>query len=173
MVAVVKCACGADVPDEHGPLHPYMGAEAGCWRCFGDLQARLLEGGKAISLVADTYAAQHPANAGEDRRQRQSIAVHLVALCLHLAHGVPEDDLDRHRVLISARVLPSLGESGWPMLTPPTTWGPWNAVSLLALPTSVLQSATQEWTAQVWAAWAAEHSVVEGWSARVLGGGQP
>ena len=67
-----------------GPRHPYMPAHPGCWATFCSLEdwkARLT-GDEAVSIaqnLVDAYAAQHPGT--DDRRNRQSVAVHLMSLC--------------------------------------------------------------------------------------------
>jgi hypothetical protein len=53
-----------------------------------------LAANQAVSTVqhlVDSYAAQHPTSL--DRRNRQSVAVHLMSLCASLEKGVPGDRL--------------------------------------------------------------------------------
>lgn len=167
---MVQCGCGASVPDEDGPRHPYLTTEPGCWRRFGELQVRLLDHGSRPSVVVDAFAAQHAGNAEHERRQRQSVAIHLVALCLAVEHGVHDEDLHRLRGRTSARVLPLLDIDEWPALTPPNSWGPLNAASLLALPVDRLGDVVRGWPSQVWCGWAAYHDVVRTWAALLLAG---
>lgn len=169
---MVRCGCGAQVADGEGPRHPYMAAEPGCWSGFGELQVRLLSGGVEAPSVVDAYAAQHPGNAERERRQRQSVAVHLIVLCLSVEHGVRGSDLTRFRSNVSARVLPRLGVGEWPVLTPPAQWGDLNAVTVSASPDDRLGSAAREWSSQVWHAWSHQHDVVADWAALVLAGGR-
>lgn len=78
--------CGALVANVDGPVHTYVRSSAGCWRVFGEVQAD--ESARfgyppAHRLVVDAYMAQHPGD-GRDRRDRQSVYVHLIALCAAL-----------------------------------------------------------------------------------------
>ena len=87
----VRCfGCGALVLDVDGPTHDYMLAAPGCWALYCSLEdwkSHLAMPG-AVAVVqdlVDAYAAQHPAHA--DRRNRQSVAIHLMSLCLALERG--------------------------------------------------------------------------------------
>jgi hypothetical protein len=147
-----------------------MVAEPGCWHRFGLLQVRLLSVGLKDSVVVDAYAAQHPANAHRDRRQRQSVAVHLVALCLHHELGVGIADLLRLRGRTSSTVLPFLRVDDWPALTPPPSWGELNSLTVMSVPDRELPDAIREWPREVWRSWSAQHAVVRGWAEILLGG---
>lgn len=93
----VRCfGCGAAVADSPGPVHAYMLSVPGCWdlcSSLGDWKATLLasEGATTVQHAVDCYAAQHPTNL--DRRNRQSVAVHLMSLCASLEQGVPGERL--------------------------------------------------------------------------------
>jgi Family of unknown function (DUF5946) len=80
----VRCpSCGADVAESDGPTHPSMVASPGCWAGFGAMQARELEQWRypaVHGLAVDAYAASHGGD-GTERRDRQSVLIHLVALC--------------------------------------------------------------------------------------------
>jgi hypothetical protein len=98
----VSCPqCGAVVPDVDGPVHAYVPSTPGCWQLFGKVQAdEALRFGypPAHRVVVDAYMAQHPGD-GHDRRDRQSVFVHLAGLCavleLGLAPGQATDVLRR------------------------------------------------------------------------------
>ena len=81
--------CGAVVPDIDGPVHAYVPSAPGCWAAFGAVRAdemlRFPES-EANNLVVDAYMAQHPGD-GTDRRDRQSVFVHLVSLCAVIERG--------------------------------------------------------------------------------------
>lgn len=84
--AVSECpGCGLVLPEFDGPTHDYLGASAACWKLYGRLLAD--EYGRfgmppEHKFTVDAYAVQHP---GEDeRRTRQSVAAHLIRLCLML-----------------------------------------------------------------------------------------
>jgi len=75
--------CGALCSDIDGPTHPYMVASAGCWAAFGVLQAdEAARFGYPLvhGLIVDAYAASHGGD-GNERRDRQSVCIHLIALC--------------------------------------------------------------------------------------------
>jgi Family of unknown function (DUF5946) len=87
-----KCSgCGAVVPDIDGPVHNYVPSAPGCWQTFGEVQADEAQrlGYPAVHrVVVDAYMAQHPGD-GSDRRDRQSVFVHLAGLCAVLEHDLP------------------------------------------------------------------------------------
>jgi len=84
MTAEISCPqCGAVVPDVDRPTHAYVPSAPGCWAAFGALRADEMlrfPGSEMNNLVVDTYMAQHPGD-GLDRRDRQSVFVHLASLC--------------------------------------------------------------------------------------------
>jgi len=101
-VREVRCSgCGAVVPDVSGPVHAYMYAAPGCWALYcglEDWKASLAADQDAPTLIqhlVDSYAVQHAAN--PDRRNRQSVAVHLMSLCASLEQGIPGARL-RHMI---------------------------------------------------------------------------
>ena len=119
----MRCiGCGGDVPDVDGPIHAYMEASPGCWQLFGELGVRHVPGAPAsVVHQVDAYAVQHPGGAERDRRQRQSVAVHLVALCLfHETDLPPEEAIPVRRRALEV-VLPRFGLADWPYLTPPAS----------------------------------------------------
>jgi hypothetical protein len=66
-----------------------MASSPGCWAAFGTLQARELQewGYPPVhGLGVDAYAASHGGD-GRERRDRQSVVLHLVALCTVLDRG--------------------------------------------------------------------------------------
>jgi Family of unknown function (DUF5946) len=91
-MSMTRCpGCNEPVPDIEGPVHAYVPSAPGCWRVFGEVQAdESLRFGYPPEhrLVVDAYMAQHPGD-GRARRDRQSVFVHLVALCAVLDSAVP------------------------------------------------------------------------------------
>ena len=72
-----------------GPTRGYLYRRvSACWQAFNEVIAREF-GDAAYGVVhrhtVDTYAVQHPGT--DDRRERQSVAVHLIGLCHWLEHG--------------------------------------------------------------------------------------
>ena len=90
MTAYVTCPqCGAVVRAIDGPVHAYVASAPGCWAAFGALRADEMlrfPGSELNNLVVDAYMAQHPGD-GMDRRDRQSVFVHLVSLCAVIERG--------------------------------------------------------------------------------------
>jgi Family of unknown function (DUF5946) len=93
-VREISCSgCGAVVPDVSGPVHAYMHAAPGCWALYcglEDWKASLAADYDTPTLtqhLVDSYAVQHATN--PDRRNRQSVAIHLMSLCASLEKGIP------------------------------------------------------------------------------------
>jgi len=115
MTAEVSCPqCGAVVPDIDGPTHAYVPSAPGCWAAFGALRADEMlrfAGSEANNLVVDTYMAQHPGD-GLDRRDRQSVFVHLVSLCAVLEEGAsPSRSPEVLRAVLARRTVLSVADA--------------------------------------------------------------
>jgi CTP:molybdopterin cytidylyltransferase MocA len=164
--ATERCpGCGALYdPMPKGPIHEYIGASAACWAAFGELLAREFQDsayGRIHRHTVDTYAVQHPGVDG--RRQRQSIAVHLIGLCHWLEHGMTASQLTP----ITQQLASASRE--WPWLDPPDAYS--------MGPTDVLRATdgvshgrlVREWAEAVWDAWSAHHVLVRRWAADALG----
>jgi hypothetical protein len=150
--AMIRCPqCGALVADVNGPVHAYVPSAPGCWAEFGELQADELQRfGRhpAHDLVVDAYMAQHPGD-GSDRRDRQSVFVHLIGLCAVLERGWPTG-----RRLLSRRT----GER--PEYPPLVRDGPGelSVTDLVAAADADQYSArARAWAESVWRSWAREH----------------
>ena len=80
--------CGVSLAPVDGPVHRYMEASAACWQRYGELLVRDYSDPayRAMHrLVVDAYAVQHP---GRPSPQAiQSVAIHLIALCVILERG--------------------------------------------------------------------------------------
>jgi hypothetical protein len=143
--------CGARIPAPEGTAtHPYIGASPGCW-----LRWTQLHGGGLVRLgrqANDAYAAQHPGVNG--RRQRQSVAVHLIALCHWLEHGITDPELTE----LTRRLL--VGRPDWPWLTPPEAY----ALTIHDLPVPAEPNETRRWAEAVWDAWKSHHDTVRAWA---------
>jgi hypothetical protein len=163
--------CAGLVPDVDGPTHPYMQASPGCWQMYGEISASsYAQFNPARVSPVDAYAAQHPGGAENDRRQRRSVAVHLASLCLLLECGISPTDLAAIRGRMSHTVLPRIGGSDWPYLTPPTSPG---IVTVVEAQHSIDRGEDAEqverWADAVWAAWADHHDTVRWWASAALG----
>lgn len=76
--------------------------------------------------------------------------------------------LPRFRTGISSTLLPHLGHQEWPVLNPPTKWGPLNAPALLNISDGDLKEVTYEWASQVWEAWNSQDTPVHLWTQTLL-----
>lgn len=156
--ATIACPqCGAIVPAGDGPRHVYVPAAPGCWAAFGALRAdemRRFPDSTDNNLVVDAYMAQHPGD-GTDRRDRQSVFVHLVSLCAVLERGAPPAD--------SPQVLRAVlaGRRDFPVL--PRAHGPGELTVLHVA--DVADQADHDrraraWAASVWDAWRDHHPAI-------------
>jgi CTP:molybdopterin cytidylyltransferase MocA len=156
--------CGARfLPHGHDEAHPYIGASPACWAAYGELLAREFEDsvyGQVHRHSADVYAVQHPGSEG--RRQRQSVALHLVALCHWL-----EYDLEMERLnAITQRLA---GESReWPWLPPPAAY-PMTVVDVLQARRGLDHvELVRRWAETTWTAWNAHQDLVRDWARKAL-----
>lgn len=172
--AIPCTGCGGRVPDVPGVTHPYIVSSPGCWAIYGELLAErlstlLVSEARGVHHV-DCYAAQHPGGAERDRRQRQSVAVHLLTLCLTLEFGLTPAKATRTRGRASRILLPSLGLDDWPALDAPERRGRITIVDVAAADGRDLPSVVSRWGEDVWQAWSAQHGTVRGWARTVVDG---
>jgi hypothetical protein len=109
---------------------------------------------------------QHP---GVDGPQaRQSVAVHLMSLCLQLELGARQGEATRMLQL----VLPAKNRPIFPWLEPPVSRGEVTVVDVLAAGMSAEAhlAAVRRWAESVWGAWGVYHDQVRGWLGRYYGG---
>lgn len=119
----------------------------------------------------DCFAVQHPDGAESDPRQRGSVAVHLMCLCLRLEHRIPLDRLALLRSHISRTVLPRLSLPAFPYLRPPSSFGDVTAVDVhAAIGTADFDAAGAAWAEASWRAWSPHHTVVHHWATVAAGG---
>lgn len=169
---MVECVgCRGLVRDVEGETHAYMRASPGCWQVYSGLVA-VLAGDTSDEVGrwhhVDCYAVQHPGGAQDDRRQRQSVAVHLVSLCLLREFGQPPERASARRGQMSRRVLGRGGLRHWPYLVPPGDLGAVTAVDVRAAAPADRPGRSQDWAMSAWSAWSAHHDTVRPWAAAVL-----
>lgn len=163
MADLVLCpGCGASVPDVDGPVHAYMSSAPGCWQHYGEVLAREYGRGgfgSAHRLTVDTYAVQHPQN--RDRRNRRSVALHLMSLCLFLDRA---EDMLRATSAIAEHAERRRGGSEFPWLEPPPSLGELTVVHVYTAqgPAEHVQR-VRAWAASAWNAWSEHHARVRGW----------
>ena len=158
MTADVSCPqCGAVVPDIGGPTHAYVPSAPGCWAAFGALRADEMlrfPGSEANNLVVDTYMTQHPGD-GSDRRDRQSVFVHLVSLCAVIERGAsPTRSPEVLRAVLARQM-------EFPVIRRARGSGDLTVLSATDS-TSVEDHDTRvrRWAGSVWESWREHHSTI-------------
>jgi hypothetical protein len=160
---VIACpGCGALVPDIQGPTHNYIESAPGCWAAYGEILQREygeFEYPPVHRLTVDVYAVQHPGRAL--RRASQSVALHLVSLCLMIEYGkTPEEAMRGMMGVLAHR--PALG---W--LTPPDTRGEITVLQVRgAADEPEHEQRVRAWARSVWNAWGAHHQTIHEWLKR-------
>jgi hypothetical protein len=162
MSAVVTCpGCRASVPEVADiRAHPYIGSAPGCWLLYSELLAREygdLRYTPAHQLTVDAYAVQHPGV--PERRAAQSVAIHLVGLCLSLERERGPIELPRLRQRLAAP------KRTFPWLPPPDSLGDVTVVDVHAAETPEGHRATVDrWARSAWEAWSPYHAQVHAWA---------
>jgi hypothetical protein len=156
--------CGARyLPQVLDETHPYIGASPACWATFGEVLAREFENvtfGRVHRHTVDVYSVQHPGT--HDRRQRQSVALHLIGICHWLEHALGMERLNA----ITQRL--ANADRDWPWLEPPAAY-PMTAVDVLqARDGQEHVRLVREWAETAWAAWSAHHDQVRAWAREAL-----
>jgi hypothetical protein len=153
--------CGATVPDvDVIRPHNYVGSAPGCWLLYSEVLAREYSDYRytpAHQLTVDAYAVQHPG--APERRSAQSVAIHLVGLCLSLERGRGPAELPRLR----QRMAPP--KRIFPWLTPPASLGELTVADVHAAETpEAHRDRVVRWARTAWAAWSVHHAQVHAWS---------
>ena len=155
----VECpGCGLVAPEIPGPTHAYCLSSAACWAVYGEVLAREYEDrayGGLHQATVDAYAVQHPGI--PERRSIQSVALHLITLCLVLEDGAdPAMGPPLHKRLA--------GRSSFYWLDPPRPNG-----TMTVSDVARAQDAAEHlrlvdaWARNVWNAWRPHHSIVRKW----------
>jgi hypothetical protein len=152
--------CRLALPVHTGPTHAYVGASPACWQLYCRLSADPFarrEGTRLRRLVVDTYSAQHPGV--EHRRATQSVAVHLMGLCVLL-----ERDGQTRRLSPVLGRMPARKTMDLHWLAPPDFKRCLTAADVLAAgPGDDYATTAEAWAKSVWAAWRPHHDTVRGW----------
>jgi hypothetical protein len=152
--------CGLVLAVHAGPTHAYVGATPACWEQYRQLSsppfAREL-GSRLRRLAEDTYAAQHPGV--EQRRSMQSVAIHLMGLCVLI-----EREGEERRLIPVLGRMPARTTLGLHWLTPPQHNGTITVVDVVkAGPDAAHGPSVEAWARDVWRAWSPHHATVRGW----------
>jgi CTP:molybdopterin cytidylyltransferase MocA len=156
--------CGARyLPQVLDETHPYIGASPACWATFGEVLAREFENvtfGRVHRHTVDVYSVQHPGS--DERRQRQSVALHLIGLCHWLEH-----DLAFERLNAITRRLAN-EDRPWPWLPPPASYPMTVGDLLVARSGQEHVRLVRRWAEVTWAAWAEQQDLVRQWAREAL-----
>jgi hypothetical protein len=137
-----------------------MAASSACWAAYGELLAAQYDSRERMrfhQLIVDTYAVQHPD--GDDRRAAQSVAIHLMTLCLFLKRDVDPVAGPRLHKHILEKQRPALH-----YLDPPAFDGSHTHLDVSRTgPASAARDAAYAWARAVWAAWSPRHATVRRW----------
>ena len=150
------------VPNVDAPTHAYIGSAPGCWQLYGEVLAHEytdFEYSALHNLAVDTYAVQHPHN--EDRRNRQSVGVHLISLCALLERDLAAD---KARTLIGDIAFAQRQRGWeWPHWVPPSL-GKITVAEVHAAPgPTAHHEHIRLWADSVWQAFSEHHHTVRGW----------
>lgn len=156
--------CGATfLPRPDGAIHDYIGASPACWAAFGELLAREFQDpayGWIHRHTVDVYTVQHPGI--NDRRQRQSVALHLIGLYQWLELGMDVRMLNP----ITQRLASESRD--WPWLEPPMTYELTVLDVLAATSAEEHGHLVREWAESVWQAWSPYHLLIRQWADEAL-----
>lgn len=155
----VRCpGCGAVVRVGNGPVHQYLDAVPGCWELYCSLEgwkALLAEPDTATTVqwLVDGYAAQHPTN--QERRNRQSVAVHLMSLCASFERGEPGARL--------RRAIGSWTHREYEALLPCPNAYPLTVCDVVRAEQGDRPDVVRAFAYGTWLAWAEHHERVRSW----------
>ena len=147
------------LPQVADETHPYVGASPACWATFGEVLAREFENvtfGRVHRHTVDVYSVQHPGS--DERRQRQSVALHLIGLCHWLEHGLEFDRLNAITQRLASEDRP------WPWLDPPRTFPMTVGDVLVAREGPEHVALVRRWAEATWEAWSVHHVLVRSWA---------
>jgi CTP:molybdopterin cytidylyltransferase MocA len=156
--------CGARyLPQVLDETHPYIGASPACWATFGEVLAREFENvtfGRVHRHTVDVYSVQHPGS--DERRQRQSVALHLIGLCHWLEHDLAFERLNAITQRLANEDRP------WPWLPPPASYPMTVGDLLVARSGQEHVRLVRRWAEVTWAAWAEQQDLVRQWAREAL-----
>ena len=160
MVMSACPGCGTVLEECEGPVHRYMESSPACWAVYGLVLTREYSGPSYFSAhkyTVDSYAVQHPGHPSP--QTIQSVAVHLIRLCLMLEHGIGND---RGGEAIRAA---AKGTYFW--LTPPASLGRMTVADLKDASDAAAHGAyAKAWAESAWSAWSAHHDQIRRWLPR-------
>lgn len=152
-------SCGGTFPDIDGPVHRYMRSSPGCWAVYGEVLAREYSDQSYFAvhrLTVDAYSVQH--SGSTDRQSIQSVAVHLIRLCLFLQHGLTAKNAN------NAMLKAAKNKRSYTWLQPPASFGSITAADVAKTSTVDEHHAmVKTWAQHAWEAWSAHHDTINAW----------
>lgn len=153
--------CGGVFANVVGPTHRYMESTPGCWAAYGEVLARqYADASYAVAgqMTVDAYAVQHPGR--ESPQSIQSVALHLMSLCLQFEH----ERTPAEATQAVARVANDKLRFRW--LLPPAERGELNVGDAYrARNAEEHVRIVRDWASSAWRAWSKYHSTVREWLA--------
>ena len=150
-------------PVRQDATHEYIGASSACWSALGEVLAREFGDpgyGWIHRHTVDVYTVQHPGL--DERRQRQSVALHLIGLCHWLEHGMGMRELNP----ITQRL--ASGAPEWPWLEPPAAYELTVLDVLTATTPDEHGALVRQWAEETWRAWGKHHELIRRWASEAL-----
>ena len=161
--------CKGVWPELQGPTHRYMQSTPGCWAAYGRVLAREYQDQRFFEvhrLTVDAYAVQHPGVPG--RQSIQSVAIHLVRLCLFLERGLAPEKAN------AAMLAAAKFKTQFHWLEPPSSLGVLTVADVeKAAGVDEHKLAVRTWAAQMWRVWSPHHHVIRTWVDTALNSRQP
>ncbi|HEY3858328.1 MAG TPA: DUF5946 family protein [Gammaproteobacteria bacterium] len=157
---MARCpGCGAEFPEREGPVHRYMESSPACWAAYGEVLAREYSDPTYFQvhrLSVDAYAVQHP---GKPSPQTiQSVAVHLIRLCLLLERDLPMERAN------AAMLIASEQEERYVWLLPPASLGALTVADVKdAVGAEDHMQRVRAWATCAWDAWSPHHLTIKSW----------
>ncbi len=152
--------CGGVFPAHDGPTHRYLESSPGCWAAYGEVLAREYGDpalfGRVHRLTVDSYAVQHPGSPSP--QSIQSVALHLLSLCLMLEHGATPQQAT------AAMQSGAQAKACYFWLAPPTSPGAITVADVqMAKTPQAHEGLVREWARATWAAWSVHHMTIQSW----------
>ena len=143
----------------NGPMHRYMESSPGCWAAYGEVLAREYSDAAYASmhqLTVDAFAVQHPGR--PSAQSIQSVALHLIRLCLLLECGL---EIGRAN---EAMLKATESKKKFVWLPPPPVRGAVTVGDVHGANTSQEHvTRVRQWAESAWQAWEPHHSQIRAW----------
>lgn len=160
---ISRCVgCGSVLKRLDGPTHKYMASSPACFALFNKLLAceySDISLRRTHRLTVDAFAVQHPGQ-GQQRKEIQSVGLHLARLHLQLEHLRPPEQAND--------IMLGLGKHKETLiyLEPPKEFAMTVADVADFAGTPLHARKVTEWAQSAWDAWSAHHDYIRRWADR-------